>query len=449
MDLPLAITERTVTSLKVCAQNARKHSPKQIDQIARSIATFGFINPVLIDEEGEIIAGHGRFLAAQLRGLETIPVIILPHLNEAQKRAFRLADNKIAENSSWDLELVASELKHLSLAEADLDFHITSEIGFSESELDFYLGRDANGGDGDALKESDIPDHPKSLLGDCYELGNHRLLCGDARQIDNYNRLLDGHLADLILTDVPYNVPIQGHVSGRGHHKHAEFLMAAGEMPATEYQELLRSSLKAMVRVSRSGAVHFIFIDWRHIQELQRAIAGLYSEFLNLCVWNKSNAGMGSLYRSKHELVLVQKVGSAAHTNNIQLGRNGRHRTNVWDYPGCSSFGAGRNQALAMHPTVKPVQLLADAIQDCSKRGDRILDGFCGSGSTLMAAERTNRRGYGIELDPLYVDVTLNRWMRVTGDIPVLLPQRIKWPDLVTLRQKKSPLKSAEVGHEG
>ena len=318
----------------------------------------------------------------------------------------------------------------VSIEETELDFKITSEIGFSEGELDFYLSPEEGASPVDVLDKADIPDRPASRVGDCYQLGRHKLLCGDARKTQSYVRLLGGSLADLVITDVPYNVPIAGHVSGLGRQAHREFVMASGELSRTEFHDLLRSSLGAMVQTSKSGAVHYIFIDWRHIQELQEATQGLYSELLNICVWNKTNGGMGSLYRSKHELILVQKVGSAPHTNNVELGSNGRYRSNVWDYPGNSSFGSKRADALAMHPTVKPVALVADAIQDCSRRGETVLDGFCGSGTTLLAAERTHRIACGIELDPGYVDITLNRWMRVTGQTPVLMPDNIPWPEV-------------------
>ena len=219
----------------------------------------------------------------------------------------------------------------------------------------------------------------------------------------------------MVFIDPPYNVPIDGNVCGSGSIKHREFAMAAGEMSETEFTDFLTTILGHLACHSISGSIHFICMDWRHILELLSAGRKVYAELKNLCVWNKDNGGMGSLYRSKHELVFVFKNGSERHINNVELGRHGRCRTNVWDYVGVNSLHEGRLDELAMHPTVKPVALVADAVLDCSKRDGIVLDCFGGSGTTLIAAEKTGRRGYLMELDPSYVDVTIKRFEKLTG----------------------------------
>ena len=255
-----------------------------------------------------------------------------------------------------------------------------------------------------------------SRVGDLWLLGDHRLLCGDATKLASYGSLLGGERAQLVFVDPPYNVRIDGHVCGSGSIKHREFEMAAGEMSEAQFTGFLTTVLERLAQHSADGSIHYVCMDWRHIFELLAAGRAAYSELKNLCVWNKDNGGMGSLYRSKHELVLVFKHGSGAHINNVELGRHGRNRTNVWDYAGVNSFGAGRLDDLAMHPTVKPVALVADAIMDCSHRGGIVLDCFGGSGTTLIAAEQTGRHGRLIELDPAYVDVAIRRFAKLTGE---------------------------------
>jgi DNA modification methylase len=409
-----AIEHRPPAGLRPYARNARTHSRKQIRQIADSIGRFGFTNPVLISDGGEIIAGHGRVEAAKLLGLETVPTLRLSHLSEAERRAYVLTDNKLALNAGWDPDLLAIELEAL----IDLDFDV-SLTGFSTAEIDLTLDaareRDPEGAD-PALDQIP-PLGPVAICrpGEIWELGRHRLICGDARDPSAYAALMAGERADLVFTDPPYNVPIDGHVSGKGKVRHREFAMASGEMSKAAFTAFLSSSLGATAKACRDGAIAFVCMDWRHIGELTAAAEGVFSELKNLCVWNKTNGGMGAFYRSKHELVFVYKVGSAAHTNTFGLGETGRPRTNVWDYPGISSLSATRADDLSMHPTVKPVALVADAIRDCSRRGEIVLDGFGGSGTSLVAAEATGRRARLIEYDPLYCDVILRRYQRLTG----------------------------------
>jgi DNA modification methylase len=401
-----------------------------------SMKEFGFTNPILIDSAGEVIAGHGRLLAAGRLGIDLVPTIVLPHLTEVQKRALRLADNKIGLNAGWDEQLLKAELEEI-LDVSGLDFEV-SAIGFETGEIDVLLASSDTPDPDDEVPA--VKDVAISQEGDLWLMGRHRLLCADARIPESYERLLQRESAALVFTDPPYNLPIDGHVSGLGKVKHGEFKLASGEMTSEEFAQFLIASLGPMARASTPGAVHFVCMDWRHLAEMLAAARDVYSAQLNLCVWNKTNAGMGSLYRSKHELVFVFRVGEGAHTNNVELGKFGRHRSNVWDYPGASSFGAGRDQTLAMHPTVKPVAMIADAIKDCSKRNDVVLDGFAGSSSTLIAAERTGRRGFGIELDPAYVDVSLERWVELFKTQPVLEATGESWEAVAArrLRERKS-----------
>jgi DNA modification methylase len=406
----LQVEYRPTELLRPAPRNARSHSKRQIDQIAASIKRFGFVNPILVDGEGRIIAGHGRLAAAKALKLERVPVLQLDHLSEADRRAYALADNRLAELAGWDRDLLAIEIQELSALEIDFDLTIT---GFEVAELDL-LRAHAPEPEDDILPEP-LAGDPVSQPGDLWCVGGHRILCGDAREAAAFETLLQGERAQMIFTDPPYNVPIAGHVSGLGAVQHREFAMAAGEMSSAQFTAFLQTVCRHLADYSVDGALHFLCMDWRHLPELIAAGEAVYSEYKNLCVWVKRNGGMGSLYRSRHELIAVFKVGTAPHINNVELGRYGRYRTNVWEYPGGNSLHAARGEELALHPTVKPVALVADAIKDCSRPGQIILDVFAGSGTTLLAAERTGRRGFLMELDPLYVDVSLERFERATG----------------------------------
>ena len=416
----LVIAERAITSLKPYARNARRHSNKQLNQIAASIQRFGFTNPVLISDDDEIVAGHGRVEAAKLLKLQTVPTVKLSHLSEAERRAYVIADNKLALNAGWDQQLLAIELQGL----IDLEFDVTL-TGFSLAEIDLTLDAARDGDpDGAAGAEDQIPAMAAQAVtqaGDLWLLGRHRLLCGDARRPEDYEKLLGDQRADLVFTDPPYNVPIDGHVCGLGRIRHREFAMGVGEMSEATFTAFLAETLGAAATVSRDGAIAFVCMDWRHLAELLAAGKQVFSELKNLCVWNKTNGGMGAFYRSKHELVGVFKIGDAPHTNTFGLGDTGRYRTNVWDYPGVSSLGArAKAETLGMHPTVKPTALVADAIRDCSRRGDVVLDPFAGSGTTLIAAETCGRRARVIEYDPLYCDVIVRRYQQLSGKDAVL-----------------------------
>ena len=410
-----------------------QHSKKQIKQIARSIERFGFTNPVLVSDDGEIIAGHGRVEAAKLLGRKSVPTLALSHLSATARRAYVLADNKLALNAGWDKEILAIELQAL----IDCDFAI-EDTGFSLAEVDFALdeARESDPAMPDAAEDALPPpsDIPVSQLGDLWHLGRHRLLCGDTRETDAMDRLMGGESADLVFCDPPYNVAIDGNVCGLGSVKHREFAFASGEMSEDEFKRFVATTLGNTARVMRDGAIAFVCMDWRHMGELLAAGAQAFTELKNLVVWNKTNGGMGAFYRSKHELIFVFKNGDAPHTNTFGLGETGRYRMNVWDYAGISSIGAARSEELAMHPTVKPVALIADALRDCSKRGQIVLDGFGGSGSTLIAAEKTGRKARVIEYDPLYCDTIIRRWERYTGKRATLGESGDAFEDLADIR---------------
>lgn len=415
------IEQISINDLVPYKRNARIHSDKQVAQIARSIETFGFTLPILVDGKSEVIAGHGRLMAAKQLSLKSVPAIRLEGLSKAQVRAYRIADNKLAENSSWDSDLLGEELFELNSEE--LDFELT-DIGFDMTEINMLLGDgEVTSSTEDELVAASLDDFtgaPVSRLGDVFLLGNHRLMCGSALDEADMSVLMAGELAEYAITDPPYNVKIVNNVSkqkkaGAKGKNHGEFVMASGEMSNDEFVGFLTSSFEQIARFTQDGAIATVFMDWRHVAETIEAGSSAFTELKNICVWAKNNGGMGSLYRSAHEFALIFKSGTAKHINNIQLGAYGRFRTNVWDYAGVNSFGAGRDEALDMHPTVKPVGMLADAILDCSNRGGIVLDPFAGSGSTIIAAERSSRVARAMELDPAYVDVCLKRFKRVTG----------------------------------
>jgi DNA modification methylase len=407
----LAVVYRPTSALKPDRRNARTHPKRQVEQLVQSIREFGFTNPVLIDEANVLIAGHGRLRAAKDLGLAEVPTITLDGLSDAQKKALRLADNKIALNAGWDLEILKLELDEIGTLDFDL-----SLTGFSSGEIDVAL-KAANDPEDELIPA--VPTEPRTKIGDIWILGNHRLACGDGRDVEFLRRVVGEDASiDAAFLDPPYNVKINGHANAAGRHR--EFAMASGEMTTGEFRAFLTETLGAAAQVSRDGAVHFVCMDWRHLDDVSDAATKTYDDLLNICVWNKSNAGMGSLYRSKHELVFVYKVGSAPHFNAVELGKHGRNRTNVWDYASVNSMAGSRREDLALHPTVKPVALVADAIQDVTKRGELVFDMFSGSGTTLIAAERTGRKFRGCDIDPAYVDVAVERWAQLTGGTPLL-----------------------------
>jgi DNA modification methylase len=414
----LSVSYLPIGDLKPDPKNARIHTKKQIRQIAQSITSFGFNVPILLDGASTVVAGHGRLLAAQKLGWSEVPTIRLDHLTETQRRAFMIADNRLTEIGDWDNRLLAEQMKELSTVDLSFDLEAT---GFDAPQIDLMIASLSVGIEA-AAAEKPLPfisGTPVSRAGDLWSLGRHKVLCGDATDATSFASLVGSEEVAVVFTDPPYNVPIDGHVSGLGGLRHREFSMAAGEMSPGQFTGFLQTVLGLCVRHSRSGALVYACMDWRHIPELQTAAEASGLEMVNLCVWAKPNAGMGSFYRSQHELVFVFKNGSGSHVNNVELGKHGRNRTNVWSYANGPGFGrAGEEGRLAaLHPTVKPVPMIADALLDSSHRGDIVLDPFLGSGATLMAAERTGRRCFGLELDPLYVDVIVRRWQAYTGDV--------------------------------
>jgi len=403
------------TSLNPNPRNARTHTEKQIAQIAASIERFGFLVPIVTDNANIIMAGHARHEAAGKLGMSEVPVIRAEFLTDADRRAFVLAENRLAQLSGWDEKLLAEELEILFEGGYDLEI-----AGFSIADLDLAIPEDKAG---QPAEEVELPDPAARAVtrpGDLWQIGKQSIFCGDARDVASWEALLGDERAALVFCDPPYNVPIDGFVSGNGRNRHREFVMGAGEMSPSEFTAFLRAIFRLCVRFSKSGSIHYHFMDWRHIRELLDAADGVYSEHKQLIVWDKGVGGQGAFYRSQHELVFVFKAGKAKHTNNFGLGETGRYRTNVVEYPGANSFRKGRARDLADHSTIKPTALVADFLLDCSNRGDLVVDPCLGSGTTLIAAHRTGRRGAGIEIDPLYVDTALERLLAVSGLTPVL-----------------------------
>jgi hypothetical protein len=415
----LGVVYRPITDLTLAPQNPRVHTKKQVRQIADSIRAFGFNVPVLIDGQSRIVAGHGRVLACQELGLREVPTIRLSHLTETQAKAFLLADNKLTENAAWDERLLGAQLKELATVNLGFDLDAT---GFEMPEIDLLI----EGLTPEAPSKADSADTipatiagpPVSRVGDLWLLGPHRILCGNALEDSAYATVMGDDRAALVFTDPPFNVRIAGHASGLGKIKHQDFVMASGELSPPEFMTFLLTVCRLLTHCSRHGSLHFLCMDWRHVWELLSAGRQVYTELKNICVWTKDHPGMGSLYRSQHELITVFKHGKAAHRNHVQLGKFGRTRSNVWHYPSATSFSRATDEGhlLSLHPTVKPVQLVADVLLDCSNRGDLVLDPFVGSGTSVIAAERTGRVCYGLELDPQFVDVIIRRWQAYTGN---------------------------------
>lgn len=407
LNYDLTVVYTPLDTLTEYPNNPRQHDTKQLIKIQNSIEKFGFINPILVDEHNEIIAGHARLAAARLAHLPQVPVIRLGHLSAAQKKAYRIADNKLAELGTWSIENLQLEFQELEKLDLDFSLGIT---GFDMGDIDLILeGKEAKADP----KANNIPFIPDNEVvtreGDIWILGEHRIICGNSLQKETLSQLMEDKKADMVFTDPPYNVKINGHVCGAGNVQHKEFKFASGEMTVEEFTQFLKTSFELLCMFSKDGSLHYICMDWRHIKEIMTA-ADVYDQFKNLCVWRKDNAGMGSFYRSQHELIFMFKHGKEPHINNVELGIHGRYRTNVWNYAGVNTPSAENAEKRAMHPTVKPVELIKDAILDASNRGGVVLDTFLGSGSTLIAAEKAGRICYGVELEPKYVDTAIRRY---------------------------------------
>jgi len=410
--IEVQIEYRAVTELILDSRNPRQHPQRQVNQLADSIREFGFVMPVVVDERGQVIIGHGRVLAARKLKMARIPVVEIRHLSKAQLKALRIADNKLGQNAHWDERLLGESLLELKELDRDFDLSIT---GFSLPEIDLAIQKLSEPVVEDIDDASSETGIQVCQLGDVWELGGHRVHCGDATSEAAFERLMTDNRADIVFVDPPYNVRIDGYASPGGKVRHREFAQGSGELSREEFIRFLTDSCINLKNYSKSGAIHFVCMDWKHLDELLAAGREVYAELKNIVAWVKSTAGMGSLYRSQHELICVFKSGTGRHINNIELGKNGRHRTNVWEYDSASTQARKGNNVLELHPTVKPVQLVMDALLDCSNRGDIVLDSFLGSGTTLLAAERTGRVCRGIELDPPYVDTAIRRWQNLTG----------------------------------
>jgi DNA modification methylase len=396
--------------------NARRHSSKQIAKLVRIVGELGWLNPILIDEDNLIVAGHARLEAAKQLGMKEVPCIRLTHLTAAQKKALAIADNKIGDESDFDPDALRAVL--IDLTSLDFDVELT---GFDTGEIDLVIdGPGASADPVDQLQAPEPDQHAISRADDLWVLGGHRLFCGDALEATSYKAVLGDHRARMVFCDPPWNLPVGGYLAGLGRHKHREFVQGAGELSESEFKDFLACSASHAAAHCVDGSIAYVCIDWRHLGPLLEAAEGAFSELKNICVWAKTSPGKGGFYRSQHEMVVVFKKGTAPHQNNIHLGEHGRCRSNVWTYPGANAFGSTRTAGLALHPTVKPVALVADAIRDVTKNGDLVLDPFAGSGTTILAAERTRRRAAAIEIDPLYVDVAIRRWEQFTGKSAVL-----------------------------
>jgi DNA modification methylase len=410
----IQIEYRAVADLILDARNPRQHSQRQIDQIADSIREFGFVMPIVVDHDRQVVIGHARVLAAKKLKMPKVPVVEIRHLAKAQLKALRIADNKLAQNAHWDERLLGESFLELKQLDVDFDLSIT---GFSLPEIDLTLQtlQEPRSSDGADEPEAAVTGASVCKPGDVWQLVDHRIHCADATSEATFDTLMKEELAHIVFVDPPYNVKVDGHVSGKGKVRHREFAQASGELSRDEFIRFLTASCSALANHSKNGSIHYVCMDWRHADELIVAGREVYSELKNIAVWVKSNPGMGSLYRSQHELVFIFKSGVGRHTNNVELGKYGRNRTNVWHYDSAVTQGRKGNNLLELHPTAKPVQLVMDALLDCSNRGDLVLDSFLGSGTTLLAAERTGRICRGIELDPLYVDTAIRRWQNLTG----------------------------------
>ena len=410
--IEIQIQYRDVADLALDSRNPRQHSQKQVNQIADSIREFGFVMPIVIDDRANVVIGHGRLLAARKLAMPRVPVVEIRHLSPAQLKALRIADNRLAENAHWDDRFLGENFLELKGLEIDFDLSIT---GFSLPEIDLAIQRlDDELFVGPNEEVDAIVGVPVCRPGDVWLLGDHRIHCGEATSEAAFECLMNGERARVVFIDPPYTSPVDGHRSGKEKVHGGELARSSNESGREEFESLLRSSCALLAKNSESGAIHFVCADWRHADQVLAAGRNVYSQLINIVVWVKSNAGMGSLYRSQHELIFVFKSGTGQHTNKNELNGCRRNRSNVWNYPNASSKARKRNK-LESPPTAKPVQLVIDALLDCSERGEVVLDSFLGSGTTLLAAERTGRICRGIELDPLGVDTAIRRWQNRTG----------------------------------
>ncbi len=412
----LKIERRKLRTLLDYPDNPNRHSRRQLGKLAKIMGKVGFIGVIVINDRGYILAGHARRQAALMTGIEEADCIVVDHLSDAEERAFLLADNRIGLDATADIQLVSLQLDKILADEPDFDMSLT---GHDADELDRIVLSLNPEDTGPTARDEALPELQEgpavSKHGDLIRLGRHLVYCGDSRDIESFIAVMAGELAVMVICDSPYNVRVST-IGGSGRIRHREFAMASGEMTREEFIDFLQTVFANLAAFSVDGSIHFQFMDWKHMGEMLVAGEAVYSELKNVCVWDKGVGGMGTMYRSRHEMVFVWKAGTAQHINNFGLGDKGRYRTNVWTYRGLNTGGASRLEELALHPTAKPVQMLADAMLDCSVRNAIVLDPFGGSGSTLIAAEKTGRRARVVELDPIYVDRTVRRWQKWTKE---------------------------------
>ena len=416
----LQLVDINLIALKL--KSLRKHSKKQLQKLKNAIIKVGYVNPILLDEKHNIIAGELRLLAAKELGFTQIPAIILENLTPEEADAISILDNRIAEDGEWNFGNLKEEIEKL------MKFDITFEdLGFDTVDYDeIFLINDSDeskvhnsDNEDESWLDANIP--PKVKFGDLWRLGDHFVYCGDSLLVRSFEILMQGELAQIVITDPPYNCKINGHVCGLGKTKHDEFAMASGEMTETEFAEFISKFMQHLIKFSIDGSLHYLFMDWAGLNTLLTQGKRHYTELKNIAVWNKLIGGMGALYRSQHEMIPIFKNGKAKHQNHIKLGKNGRYRTNIWDYPGIRATNPSSLELLKLHPAVKAVPMLHDILLDSSSKNDIVLDCFGGSGSTLLAAERCKRRARLIEISPRYVDVTIYRWEKETGKTAKLI----------------------------
>lgn len=435
----MALERRSIASLKGLPRRARKTEASQLEKVCMSITKLKQSAPVLIDKAGKIINGHIVVLALKELGEDHAWCVVIDHLDEDECNLLHVALNRIAETGDWDLDALGPLLIELD----DIGFELET-TGFSLPELEIILLPDQ----GDAIDELEsdlpqVPGNPVSKLGDLWLLGKHRLLCSDATDEQSYKTVLDGELADVIFTDLPFNIPIDGFVSGLGKVKHGDFKQGAGEMTSEEFQAFCDKAHELGAIHLVDGGAFFSCIDWRSVDRIMDACRKAGLRHINTAVWNKGSGGMGSPYRSAHEFVVVYCKGKKLAVNNIELGKHGRDRTNVWTYPGANQPGSSAGKALKHHPTPKPIEMVRDALLDVSKRGSLILDPFMGSGTTLLAAETCGRRAAGIELDPGYVDVIIRRWEEMSGHKVIHAETSLTLDELAAQREAAGQVSNA------
>lgn len=424
-------------------RSARRHSAAQISNIMAGIKAFGIVNPPIVDADGNLIAGEARLEAARRLGYQEILFLRVGHLTPAEAQAYRIADNKLAEGATWDPDVLREEVADLLRLEIE-----PQAVGLDAAELDAVLKPPVLETAGDGIPAPPASSHLAE--GDLFSFGRHRLLCGDALNEAHCQHLMVDERADMAINDFPYNVSIRKHVSTRkGPRAHREFAQASGEMTAEAYQPFLTSALQMTSAFCRPGAIIEGFMDWRSIHHLILAAAAAGLDYINLVVWKKHSAGMGSLFRSQHELIAILKKPGAAHTNHVQLGRNGRYRTNVWEYEGRAGFSQDRAEDLDRHPTPKSVPMYADAMLDVTKRGDTVLDLFAGAGTTAIACERVGRCARLMEIDPIYCEASLVRYRDAFGEEPIHVETGLTLSELIAQRAAAAAAEQTSLSAEG